>query len=146
MVEISKRDEIIDVVNRLFIYTDQRLWDKLQSEVFAENVTFDMSSAGGPPAKKISAREICDMWASGFQGIDHIHHQAGNYLVSLKDEGSADVFCYAMATHYKKSASKGNVREFVGSYDVALVLTDLGWRVRGFRYNLKYMNGNLTLE
>jgi hypothetical protein len=42
----SKRDEIIEVVNKLFIYTDNRHWNKLCSEVFKENVLFDVGVTG----------------------------------------------------------------------------------------------------
>jgi hypothetical protein len=146
MIEKSKREEIIEVVNKLFVFTDQQLWAKLQKDVFAPNVLFDMSSAGGGPASQLSSKQICDLWEKGFAGIDSIHHQAGNYLVTISEDVKADVFCYAIATHYKRAATKGNVREFVGSYDVSLVLTDLGWRISAFRYNLKYINGNTSLE
>jgi hypothetical protein len=145
MVDKSKREEIIEVTNKLFVYTDLQQWSKLQNEVFSETVLFDMSSAGGGPAKRMTAIEICDIWEKGFVGIDSIHHQAGNYIVRIKDD-QAEVLCYAIASHYKKSATKGNVREFVGSYDVILVLTDVGWKINGFRYNLKYMTGNISLE
>jgi hypothetical protein len=146
MVEMSKREAIIEVVNRLFIYTDLQQWDKLKQEVFASDVMFDMSSAGGTPASKLTSGEICNMWEQGFRGIDAVHHQAGNYIVTLRDETNADVLCYAVATHYKQKATKGNVREFVGSYDIVLVFTDIGWRINGFRYNLKYSSGNSSLE
>jgi hypothetical protein len=146
MVELSKREAIIEVINRLFIYTDFQDWEKLLSEVFAAEVLFDMSSAGGPSATKLPPGKICDMWRDGFKGIDAIHHQAGNYLVRIFDDVNAEVTCYAVATHYKKSASKGNVREFVGSYNIGLVFTDQGWRINAFRYNLKYMNGNVDLN
>jgi hypothetical protein len=146
MTEVSRREAIIEVVNKLFVYTDRQEWDKLLKEVFAESVQFDMSSAGGSPSKKTSPREICDMWKDGFKGIDAIHHQAGNYIVTLNEDVNAEVICYAIALHYRKDATKGNVREFVGSYDVALVFTDHGWRIDGFRYNLKYISGNTSLE
>ena len=146
MVELSKREAIIEVINRLFIFTDKQEWEKLLTEVFADEVLFDMSSAGGPSATKLRPRAICDMWKDGFKGIDAIHHQAGNYLVSISEDVNAEVTCYAVATHYKKIATKGNVREFVGSYDLGLVFTDQGWRINAFRYNLKYVNGNVTLE
>jgi hypothetical protein len=146
MVDVSRREAIIEVANKLFVYTDRQDWVRLLKEVFAESVLFDMSSAGGPPAKKISPREICEMWKKGFEGIDAIHHQAGNYIVTFRDEVNADVICYAIALHYRKDEARGNVREFVGSYDLAMVFTDQGWRIDGFRYNLKYINGNAALE
>ena len=145
MVEVSKRDAIIEVVNRLFIFTDTQRWDKLLKDVFADKVAFDMSSVGGQKST-IRPQEICDMWRDGFKGIDSIQHLAGNYLVTIKEDVNAEVFCYANATHFKKNAKNGQVREFVGTYDITLVFTDLGWRINGFRYNLKYITGNASLE
>ena len=52
MVTYSVRDEIIEIVNRLFVYTDNREWMKLQSEVFTGEVYFDMSSVGGEKGEK----------------------------------------------------------------------------------------------
>ena len=146
MVVFSKREAIIEVVNRLFVYTDAQDWQKLLFEVFADEVAFDMSSAGGASPGTVSARQICDMWKAGFEGIDAIHHQAGNYLVTISENVNAEVFCYALATHFRKSATRGSVREFVGSYNIGLAFTDLGWRINSFKYNLKYLQGNPTLE
>jgi hypothetical protein len=142
----SKRETIIELANKLFIYTDSRQWQMLIKEVFKEEVLFDMSSMGAGAAKATLASEICDMWKKGFEGIDQVHHQSGNFIVDFEDETRARIFCYATATHFKKSASHGNTREFVGSYDIHVSFTDLGWRIDGFRYNLKYINGNSDLK
>ena len=138
----SKRDEIIEVVSKLFIYTDNQQWENLLSEVFKETVHFDMESIGGGAPADLAAKDICNAWREGFAGLDAIHHQAGNFLVNFKkEETQAVVFCYAIASHFKESAAKSKVREFVGSYDVHVVLTDEGWRIDRFKYNLKYVNG-----
>jgi len=143
MDKFSVRDEIVEVVNRLFIYTDMQEWDKLQKEVFSNSVEFDMSSIGGDKAEK-SAKEICDNWKAGFAGIDSINHLAGNYVTRIENQTAA-VFAYATATHFKKSATKGNTREFVGTYNIGLTKTASGWRINQFRYNLKYATGNTDL-
>ena len=143
----SKRDVIIELANKLFVYTDSRQWNLLIKEVFKEEVMFDMSSVGAGPAKKLKASEICDMWKSGFEGIDHVHHQSGNFIVDFDTEGiEANVFCYAIAIHFKQSAKNGKTREYVGSYDLHASFTDLGWRLDGFKYNVKYINGNAELK
>lgn len=144
-IEISEREEIIEVVSRLFVYTDNQEWDKLQNEVFTTELLFDMASAGGGPAKTHKAEEICDMWKKGFEGIDAIHHQAGNFLVTKISSDQYHVYCYAIAIHYKKAAVNGNTREFVGSYDLNLTKAE-GWRINSFKYNLKYIQGNLELK
>ncbi len=143
-IEIANKLEITEVVNRLFIHTDYQEWDKLLSMVFAPEVIFDMSSVGAGEAKTVKVEEICQMWAKGFEGLDGIHHQAGHYLISI-DGSVAKVFAYAVASHYKESATKGKTRSFTGSYDIALTLTSAGWRINAFKYNLKFADGNLDL-
>jgi hypothetical protein len=144
----SKSESVIELVNKLFVYTDTQQWAKLLKEVFTEKITFDMSSLGAGPPKEITAKEVCDMWKTGFAGIDHVHHQSGNFIVNFKDEDGieADVFCYAVASHFKQSATQGKTREFVGSYDLHASFTDQGWRLSSFKYNLKYVNGNAELK
>ena len=144
MVTFSIRDEIVEVINKLFVYTDTQEWGKLQSEVFSENVFFDMSSLGGNKMDTTS-KEICEIWRNGFVGIDSINHFAGNYLVQVHDT-TATVFAYATATHYRESATKGKTREFVGTYDIGLTNYESGWKISQFKYNLKYSTGNLDLS
>ena len=138
------KEDIIEIVNKLFVYTDNKEWDKLQKEVFTNVVDFDMSSLGGEVAKKTS-KQICEEWNKGFEGLDAVNHLAGNYLVNIHNK-SADVFAYATATHYKNSAVNGKTREFVGSYDLHLLKTGAAWKIDRFKYNLKYATGNLDLK
>jgi hypothetical protein len=145
MQAFTTREQIIEVVNRLFVYTDYREWQKIQAEVLTKIVRFDMSSLGAGEPKDLSAGAICDMWETGFAGIDAVHHQSGNFLVNVNGN-TATVFCYAVATHYKKSATQGNTREYVGSYDLSLQLTANGWRINSFRYNVKYTGGNIEFK
>lgn len=121
--QITDKLEITGLANKLFMYTDNRQWQKLLDEVFAEQVMFDMSSAGGAPPQNMAARDICEMWRQGFEPLDGVHHQAGHYLINItKDE--AEIFGYAVAIHYKKMAKKGNTRTFVGR-GLSIILS--GW-------------------
>ena len=139
----SIREEIIETVNKLFVYTDNREWKKLQGEVFTNEVDFDMSSIGGDK-KEMTAKAICELWDNGFRDIDSVNHLSGNFIVRIQDS-TANVFAYATATHYKKSATKGATREFVGTYDIGLLKESFGWRIYKFRYVLKYATGNHDL-
>ena len=138
------KEEIIEVVNKLFVYTDYKEWGKLQEEVFTDVVDFDMSSLGGEVAKKTS-NQICEEWDKGFEGLDAVNHLAGNYIVEINNN-EAIVFVYATATHFKNSAVNGKTREFVGSYNLHLVKTGERWKIDSFKYNLKYVTGNLELN
>ena len=142
--QLTDKLELAELSNKLFMYVDAQQWEKVMDEVFAEHVWFDMTSAGGE-AKKLSAKQICEIWEQGFRGVDAVHHQAGHYLIN-SDGNNADIYAYAMATHYKMTASNGNSRMFVGSYDLKALKSVRGWRLTQFKYNLKYIDGNVTLE
>ncbi len=137
--------ELQELANKLFMYTDAQNWDKLLDEVFTEIVWFDMQSAGGGQPKEMPAKDICEMWRKGFAGLDAVHHQAGHYLIDIK-ENEATIFAYALAMHFKKTAQNGKTRMFVGSYDIKATKTKRGWRLSQFKYNLKFIDGNFSLE
>lgn len=144
--QLTGREQIVEVANKLFVYTDNRQWQHLMDEVFTEFVLFDMASLGAGNPVKLSARQICETWQKGFEGIDAVHHQAGNYLVSISNDEAA-VKAYAIAIHFKKSAVKGQTREFVGSYNLGFsFLPGKGWRIHTFRYYLKFTSGNLDFK
>lgn len=142
---IADKIELQQLANKLFMYTDAQQWSKLEMEVFDQTVWFDMISAGGGEPKYLKASEICAMWSSGFANLDAVHHQAGHYLISI-DSNDAAIFGYAIALHYRKAAKNGNTRTFVGSYDLKAVKTLKGWRLIQFKYNLKFIDGNASLE
>ena len=141
---MTVREEIVELINMLFIYTDEQNWDRLTSEVFAENVHLDMTSLGGE-ASDTSAIAICEMWDTSFKGIDSINHLGGNYLINIDDK-NISAFAYSTATHFKKSAKNGTTREFVGTYEMKITGDSENWRIHFLKYNLKYMTGNLDLS
>ena len=142
--EITDHIELTELSNKLFMYVDAQQWEKVLTEVFTQDVWFDMTNASGD-AKRLTAKEICEMWRQGFTGLDAVHHQAGHYIIDIY-RNNADIYAYAMATHFKKTAKNGNSRMFVGSYDLKAERTLNGWRLSQFKYNLKYIEGNVSLE
>ena len=118
--QLADKIELTELANKLFMYCDARHWPRMLDEVFIETIWFDASSAGSGEPASMAARKVCEMWNEGFAGIDAVHHQAGHYVIDLTKNG-ADISGYAMATHYKKTATKGNTRTFVGSYDLKAV-------------------------
>jgi SnoaL-like domain len=143
MMTHSIRDEVVEVVNKLFIYTDTQDWEKLQGEVFSNDVFFDMSSLGGKK-EELTSKAICEMWQNGFKDIDSINHLAGNYLVKINDT-IATVFAYATAVHFREAAKNGTTREFIGTYNINLMKHGIGWRIYQFKYDLKFISGNIDL-
>ena len=102
-MKFSVREQIVEVVNRLFYYTDYQMWDELKKEVFDTEVLMDMTSLGSPSAETLTAETICNQWREGFSSLDAIHHQPGNYIIDV-DNDKAHVKAYAIATHYKRDA------------------------------------------
>ena len=143
--QFSEREQIVETVNKFFIYTDNQDWTKLQGEVFTSTIEMDMVSMGASKPESVTSREICYRWEKTFEKLDAIHHQAGNYIVTIDGE-KAEVYAYSIASHYREAAKKEKKREFVGSYDFHLTKTLVGWRIEKFKYNLKYSIGNMALE
>ncbi len=144
MNTLIEKDRVIDIVNRLFINTDNRDWAAVKA-LFAPRVHFDMTSfAGGQPAS-LKPQEIVDGWDKGLKALKAIHHQAGNFSVNV-EESEASVFCYGVAWHYLPNKTERNTRTFVGSYDLHLIKEDEEWKIDRFKFNLKFIDGNADLE
>jgi hypothetical protein len=58
----------------------------------------------------------------------------------------ADASCYAIALRYRPNASGRNTRTFVGAYDLGLRRIGGRWRIDRFRFDAKWIEGNLELE
>ncbi len=140
----SNKEKVIDTVIRLFIYTDNKEWEKVE-RLFTESVLFDMQSVSGVEAGIVRPAEIVDGWKKGLNPLRAIHHQAGNFLVDI-ETNEATVFCYGIAWHYLPNRSGKNTRTFVGSYDIGLVMQSGEWKINTFKYNLKFIEGNRELE
>ncbi|WP_433715649.1 nuclear transport factor 2 family protein [Nocardia sp. CA-084685] len=139
---VADRLAIIDVVTRMFVYTDQKRWDDLLAEVFTPKVDFDGGFGGGVAVRP--ATDIVGDWRTGLADLDGVHHQAGNYLVDLQGD-HAEIHADAIAVHVKNDASHGKTRTFVGSYSIGAERSAAGWRVDKFHYRLKVIDGNADL-
>ncbi|GAO01436.1 nuclear transport factor 2 family protein [Anaeromyxobacter sp. PSR-1] len=141
---LIERQRIVDLITELFVSTDRRDWPAVIG-CFTPKVQFDMSSLGGAPPAEVAATEIVAGWERGLAPLAAVHHQAGNFQVRLRGD-EADVHCYAIASHYLPNPTGRNTRVFVGSYDLGLRAEAGRWRIHAFRFNAKYVEGNLELE
>ncbi len=143
---LMERNDIIETVNQLFISTDDRDWDTVKS-IFASEVLFDMSSlVGGEPAT-LTSQDIVDAWDEGLAPLEAVHHQVGNFIVDINpDQDEAEVFHYGIAIHYLPNSTGENTRTFVGSYTFHLIKTGADWQIDAFKFDAKYVDGNLDLE
>ncbi len=135
---------IQEVITRLFVGTDRRDWAAV-SRCFAPTVLFDMTSVSGDAPATLTPEQITTAWESGLAPIEQIHHQAGNFLIDVAGD-DATASCHGIAFHYKKTYSGRNVRTFVGSYDFGLRRAAGRWVITAFRFNLKFLEGNVELE
>ncbi|MFE9576849.1 nuclear transport factor 2 family protein [Nocardia sp. NPDC006044] len=139
---LTDRLAIVDVITRMFVYTDQGRWPDLVDAVFTAKVDFD-GGFGGPVGER-DATDIVEDWKVGLGDLDGVHHQSGNHLIDLAGD-TATVHADAIAVHVKNSATNGKTRTFVGSYDIGAERTPNGWRVNKFHYHLKVIDGNADL-
>ena len=137
------KENVIQKVTELFVFTDQRDWSKVR-ECFTENVHFDMTSMAGGDPVNLTPEQITQAWDEGLKPLQAIHHQVGNFMVNL-DKNEAEVFCYGIALHYLENPSGKNTRTFVGSYDFHLMRQQDDWKINKFKFNLKYIDGNADL-
>ena len=141
---LIERERIIETINTLFIATDARDWAAVRA-CLAPEVLFDMTSLSGGEPQRVSAQTIIDGWEQGLRPLRAVHHQSGNFRVRV-DGTRAEAFCYGIAYHYLPRASGESTRTFVGSYDFQLEQEGGRWRIGAFRFNLKFITGNLELE
>lgn len=138
------QEDVKKVVNELFIQTDNRDWEKVKS-TFAPQVAFDMTSLAGGTPGTLTRQQIVDAWEKGLRPLQSIHHLIGNFIIDIEGD-KADVFCYGIASHHLPNKTKKNLRHFAGSYNIALQRTGTSWKITHFKYNSKYVEGNLKLE
>jgi SnoaL-like protein len=144
LATLAAKDQIAACIHHLFISTDERNWTEVR-ECLADSVDFDMTSLTGGAPSTLSADQIVDGWRAGLAPIEHVHHQAGNLRIAVNGS-AASAFCYGIALHYRNTRSGNNVRRFVGSYDFRLELLPRGWVISAFRFNVKFVDGNLDLD
>jgi hypothetical protein len=140
---LLEQRKVEEAITNLFIHTDNREWDKVRS-CFDHKVLFDMSSMTGMPPTVFDAEKIMNEWENGLKNLKSVHHQAGNYLTTIKGN-EALVFCYGIAFHYLPDTTGQDIRTFVGSYNFRLFKVGTDWKINVFKYNSKFITGNLTL-
>jgi hypothetical protein len=141
---VFERPAVEDTIVTLFNKTDAKDWSAVRA-AFADQVKFDMTSLAGGQPSVMTPQQITDGWEKGLKDILQIHHQSGNFLVTI-DGKSATASCYGVAYHYKPGSKGGNTRTFVGSYDFHLQKSDADvWKIDSFKFNLKFIDGNLKL-
>ena len=140
------KNAAVETVTRLFVATDELDWETVQT-IFTEEVIFDMTSLVGGDPLMLSAQSIVDSWDEGLTPLAAVHHQVGNFVVTIEPGAEeATVFNYGIASHYLPNPTGENTRTFVGTYTSHLIKVDGDWKIDEFKFDAKYVDGNLDLE
>lgn len=129
--------EIINVINKMFVGTDNYLWKELEG-IFTEEIIIDFSSYNGSPKTKLKAKDLINSWKLTIPGFDSVHHQTGNFIVENLKDDIHDVICYGTTT--RKIGDE--IETVVGSYDFAIVSKNGEYKISAFAFNFKYRIGN----
>lgn len=139
---MNETQQIQETVTKIFINTDNRNWESIETQ-FADKVTLDYSSMNGNPAAKLTPIEITSAWKTVLPGFTFTQHQIGNFITEIK-ENKAHTYCYGTATHFIEDKN-GSMWTVVGTYDFDLEKIDHKWKVTTMKFNYKYQDGNSKL-
>ncbi|KAM3567978.1 hypothetical protein VYU27_009889 [Nannochloropsis oceanica] len=143
IAELLHKSQIEDLLSKQFLYVDGRWWDLLRTEIFATGL-ITMDNGDGPLCT--TSDEIVSRWQQTLGSLDAVLHQVGHYVITILNNNMAHAVTYGTATHYKASATQGHTRVFAGNYEFNLVFSyELGWRIKGLKFTLMFMDGNLSL-
>ena len=84
--KLIERQEVEDLVTKLFVLTDSLDWKRMLDEILGKEVYFDMRSLKGEEPRELTAKEITDAWEKGLRPMKAVHHQMGNLIVTVSGE------------------------------------------------------------
>lgn len=132
---IMDRLAVQNAVAQLFIATDEKDWERLES-IFADEVHLGRRPVARIPARMGTAA-IADAWRRGLESVEVFHYRVDDQVVRVSGD-EATAFCSGTATYYTPDGEK-KLTYHVGSYDFHLVRNGDGWRIDSFRFNREYV-------
>ena len=144
---LSDRAQVVDVINSVGSFADQRRWD-LVANAFADEVKLDYSSsetaAAGQAADTLPRDQMIRAWQTQLPGYLHTQHAITNHLVRI-DGDHALAFSLIYATHYLPNEQGEDFWVFVGNYEHELARTPEGWKITRMRATKLFDLGNKDL-
>jgi hypothetical protein len=133
---------IRQIVDLLFIYTDQKAWS-LARQLFVDGpIEVDMSSLSGGGPVQMTADDLLGGFNVGLHAEKLSHHMATNYQITITGD-EAEVWAHGYAWNRLLSYhGDSDLWETWGNYRFSLQRTAQGWRLSAFRYFAKYNRGN----
>jgi len=143
VAELKDRLAILELIGRLSLTIDARDWDTL-GQLFTDTVYHDRTSLTGGEPTNLPVAEFVEGWRQTLQGMDAVHHQITNHVISL-DGDEATCAANMQGTHVLANASGGPMWTVGGRHDYQLKRTTDGWRIAGFTFTLQWATGNMNI-
>ncbi len=146
MLDASTVAEVVNAMNRVGLMVDQRQWESLETEAFADRVHVDYTSlVGGDPQDNISPADLIAGWRAALGPLKSTQHLVGSHRVTFDDAGEAMVFSTFIATHVAHQAPGGTMWTLGGDYEHRLRRIEGQWRVTSIKMMAKWSTGNDAL-
>jgi hypothetical protein len=107
---------------------------------FPEQVNLDFQRLTGHAEVRISA-ELLKRWADLFLSPTRRHHSYSNFDITL-DGDRAHAKVYFTARHWKATDFGDSSNTQYGWYDFWLVKAGEDWKIRRFRHDFQWIDGN----
>jgi len=143
--DLLEKEAIAKVLNRLFLATDARDWPRVR-ECFADSVHFDIDVARRRPAGPAVAGRDHRGLGGGPAALDALHHQTAtskSRVPGTRPAARALRGGLALPAHPLRPEQS---RVFVGQLRLPRPAPRRGLEDRPFRFNSKFVDGNLELE
>ncbi|MGH3758106.1 nuclear transport factor 2 family protein [Actinophytocola sp.] len=142
---LSDRAEITDAVVRMGWYLDRRDWDGLR-DLCTERVYTDYTALWGgqpreDPVDELLSTSAQGSWRRTMDGLEATQHLITNVLVDV-DGDTARARANVLGVHRLANPHGSPLWTVGGTYDLGLVRTAAGWRIRAITQGLSWVEGN----
>lgn len=135
------RLDIVETCTRMCWHTDKREWDRLRTDVFADEVLVDYSSLDGGEPAGLAAQDLIAAWRGLLSGLTATQHLLTNHLVRAEGDTAVATADF-QATHLLSNALGGPLWTLGGHYRFTLRRTAAGWRIDGLTMTAVWAEGN----
>ncbi|MEV7775726.1 nuclear transport factor 2 family protein [Kitasatospora sp. NPDC086791] len=139
--ELRDRLDVVDTCTRMCWHTDKREWDRLRTDVFADEVLVDYSSLDGGEPTELAAQDLIAAWRDLLSGLTATQHLLTNHLVRTEGDTALATADF-QATHLLPNALGDPLWTLGGHYRFTLRRTAAGWRIDGLTMTAVWAEGN----
>ena len=141
---LADESDLMDLIHRYAFGLDHEDWE-LWRDIFADDVTIDMSDySGGPPPGPSPANMVVDNARTLFAGFERTQHFMGSHRFAI-DGDTATITAHMRAEHWLHTGEGGDKYTMFGTYFDEAVRTNDGWKLTKVRLRLLREEGNRYL-